>query len=122
MTDTPTIMILDDQLLVAFQAARLLEKNGFQILGPFADIDAALAGLEERSPDGAILDINLGNGVTSEALADLLMKRNLPFVFYTGYGSANTLPERFSHVAVLSKPVHPEELISTANMLTAAPH
>ncbi|MEO1101033.1 MAG: response regulator [Pseudomonadota bacterium] len=119
MTDMPTIMILDDQLLVAFQAARLLEKNGFQILGPFGDIDAALAGLEATPPRAAVLDINLGNGMTSEALADALVERNLPFVFYTGYGSANTLPERFSHVAVLSKPVRPEELISAVNAMTA---
>ncbi len=120
MTDKPTIMIVDDQFLVAFEAARLLERNGFEILGPFGDVSAAISGLEESPPHAAILDINLGDGTTSELIADKLMERNLPFVFYTGYGSANTLPDRFNGITVLSKPVRPEQLLSAATTLTSA--
>jgi ActR/RegA family two-component response regulator len=45
----------------------------------------ALKMLKGFTPDFAVLDINLGAG-TSLPVAQELSKRNIPFIFATGYG------------------------------------
>lgn len=117
----PTVLVMDDQLLIAFETAQLLERNGFNILGPYRSVDDALAGLRTTKPDAAILDINMGHGTTSEPIAEELTKLDLPFAFLTGYGSGDILSAAFKHVKKLQKPARPEELVSLVKSMTAAP-
>lgn len=90
-------------MLIAFELAQLLKRHDFSVLGPFANTDDALAELDQTLPDAAILDINLGNGATSEPLASELMDRSLPFVFLTGYGSGASMPSKFDSVQKITK-------------------
>ncbi|MCU0127311.1 hypothetical protein N8H41_25510, partial [Pseudomonas vlassakiae] len=56
--------------------------------------------LGQRTPDAAILDINLGTG-TSLCVADELVRRGVPFVFATGYGDSVSIAQHLQHVAVI---------------------
>jgi hypothetical protein len=58
--------------------------------------------------DAAILDLRLGND-TSEALAEALHKRGVPFAFASGHG-ADGVPGAFKAHPVLRKPFLMEEL------------
>lgn len=118
MTKALKVLILDDQQLIAFEMAKLLEENGFKVIGPFANVTSALACIEDQKPDAAILDINMGDGTTSEFLADEMMAKNLPFVFVTGYGSVDVIPQRFESIVKMHKPVRPEIFISMVKDLT----
>ena len=117
MTISPKVLILDDQQLVAYNMAKMLERNGFEILGPYANISTALKGLELSEPDIAILDINMGDGTTSEPLADILIKRNVPFAFVTGYGSVEVISPRFKDIIKMHKPVGSAEFVDMVQNL-----
>jgi len=119
MSRKPSILVLDDQMLIAFEVASVLEDNGFAVLGPFADVQAAMERLGAEVPDAAILDINMGDGTTSTPLADALLAQELPFAFLTGYGSAGVMPKRFAHIHYMSKPIEADELVSLAMGLIA---
>ena len=65
----------------------LLEVAGHEVVGLAANIPDALSMIETTTIDGAILDINLrGERVTE--VADLLSRKDIPFLFVSGYGSS----------------------------------
>jgi len=75
-------------------------------------ISDGLKMVEKGAFDFAILDINLRGDVSFD-IADALTKRDIPFVFVTGYGSAIDVPDRLKTTPVLPKPVDEGILSST---------
>ena len=76
--------------------------------------------LEQFRPDAAILDVNLGNGHTSEDVADRLMAMGVPFIFLSGHTSSKfKMFERYPDVARVAKPCMPEELLGALDSLLA---
>jgi DNA-binding response OmpR family regulator len=57
---------------------------GYRVVGPACTMAEARHLAQTAPIDGALLDLNL-NGVLSEEIADILSRRNIPFVFITGY-------------------------------------
>jgi DNA-binding NarL/FixJ family response regulator len=66
--------------------------------------------LKDFTPDVAILDVNLGSG-TSLPIAEELLRRDVPFVFATGYSDRSIIPASFS-APVVRKPYEATALIS----------
>ena len=62
-----------------------------------------------------LLDANL-RGEPVDEVAAALTRRNVPFVFVTGYGR-QALPESFGRSVVLTKPFTREQLLETASRL-----
>jgi hypothetical protein len=62
-----------------------------------------------------VLDVNLA-GERIFPVADILARRNLPFVFVTGYG-ANTLPSEYAACPRLHKPFKRAELLAALSSL-----
>ena len=60
--------------------------------------------------DVAILDIDL-NGASVVPLADNLRRRGIPFVFVSGYGDEELLPEHLRSSPRFDKPVEAERLV-----------
>ena len=98
-----TILLVEDESLVALMVEEIIASQGFSVAGPYAGLDEAMRALDGADLAGAILDINLA-GVPVFPLADILVYRQIPFLFMTGYGSER-LEARFSDIAVLQKPV-----------------
>lgn len=119
MKRKPKIMVVEDQMLIAYELVELLEANDFEVVGPFNSVEDAKAGIEATRPDAALLDINLGGEETSEPIADLLMQMKLPFAFLSGYRSAGKLAQRFEAVNLIRKPAREHQLVSLASSLTA---
>ncbi len=97
-----TILVLEDEYLVALDVSETIEQWGGQVAGPVGRLSQAFVLLESNGLDGAVLDVSL-DGDTSYPLADALAEKGIPFLFMTGYGSA-TLPERFAEKPRLTKP------------------
>ena len=83
--------------------------------GPAASITAFAASVEEATRladqgdfDGALLDVNL-NGKTIDAVAETLMRRDIPFVFTTGYGQQG-IPDAYRDWPALQKPYQTQQL------------
>jgi PAS domain S-box-containing protein len=102
------IMIVEDEILVALALTDYLTDLGFSIVGPFTKLADAKNAVAQGQVDAAILDVNLG-GEPIYPLAEILVERNTPFVFTTGYG-AESIDARFKNAPVLQKPIEQEDL------------
>lgn len=105
-----SVLVVDNQFLLADDVRRVLELAGAKVLGPCRDEEAALALLEVLAPDCAVLDPNLGGGPTFE-IAGALKAKGVPFVFLTGYDD-DMIPAEFAGSACLRKPVDYRRLIA----------
>lgn len=104
-----TILVVEDEFLLAYSLEEELRALGYNVLGPFSDRDQATQSSRSQAFDMAILDINLGGDMVYP-LADELASRHIPFIFLTGYGTPN-LPERFRACRRLSKPYDIKDLM-----------
>jgi DNA-binding response OmpR family regulator len=105
------ILIVEDDALLALDLKGHMERAGFSVVGPAASASKALALLAEAGCDAAILDVHLGRGQTSEAVAQELRSRGKPFVTVTAYSHEHR-PEAYSGFPVLSKPARPLDVIA----------
>jgi CheY-like chemotaxis protein len=80
------VLVVEDEPLIAIVLADILEDAGCVVVGPAYDTDQALARISSDAIDAAVLDVNLGSGLTSAPVADVLAARSIPFIFATGYG------------------------------------
>ena len=104
------ILIVEDEFLVGLLLEEDLRSAGCSIVGPFSTLEVATQASRRERFDLAILDINL-NGDMVYPLADELSARGIPFIFLSGYISAN-LPERFRQSPQLAKPHDPAALLT----------
>lgn len=97
------VLVVEDEFYLADDLATALANVGAEVLGPFGRVEEVRRLIEGgEAVDLAILDIDLvGDRVFP--VADLLRKRNAPFLFATGY-DPEIIPERFSDVPRLEKP------------------
>lgn len=98
-----SILLVEDEAIVALVLVAGLKSDGWKIIGPVATIEAAYQLLASgEAPDVALLDLNL-DGDPIYPLAKLLQARAIPFAFYSGY-SAPILEPRFKDVPLIAKP------------------
>lgn len=103
-------LLVEDQGLIAIDTEEALLGLGVDEVRAVPDVMGAHRMLRVFAPDFAVLDFNLG-AQTAVEIADVLMLRQIPFVFATGYGDGVTIPERFRAVPVVRKPVDPSDLV-----------
>jgi CheY-like chemotaxis protein len=113
-----TVLVVEDEALVAMLVEDALLDAGFRVLGPAATVEEAMQLLESERPDAVVLDLNLA-GETSTPVADALAERGIPYVIATGYG-ASGLPAGHQSAMVLAKPYDPSELTAMLGRLCAA--
>lgn len=103
------IFVVEDEYLIASDMLETLTRAGAEVLGPVPSVEEAQDVLaHEERIDAAVLDVNLRGGMVFE-VADRLQERGIPIVFATGY-NAEAIPERFSHILRLEKPVDARDL------------
>ena len=103
--DGRTILVVEDEFLLADDLAHSLQALGAVVLGPVRTVSAALELIEGQAQlDAALLDVNLGHEKVF-AVADVLEARHVPFCFTTGY-EPSSIPERFSQVVRFEKPLN----------------
>jgi len=98
-----TILIVEDEPLIAMMIEDFLEVLGKSVAGSVDSVDAALALIADGGIDAAILDVNLRGGEKSFPIADALAAKDIPFVFATG-GSHHTVAEEYRDRPTLPKP------------------
>jgi len=101
--------VVEDELFVAMLVEDLLDDLGCKVVGPAASAREAVRVAQGGAFDIALLDVNLGDGETSFATAEILRERRVPFAFVTGYGDQGVRPD-LRDVPILSKPIDPRQL------------
>jgi CheY-like chemotaxis protein len=111
------ILVIEDEFLIAAVVEDVLTQAGAReviVAMGAKDGFAALSGAE--AIDAAVIDIQLNEGTDAGyALAEATFKRDIPFVFLTGYSHDLALPEPFSAVRLLTKPYAPQALVQALN-------
>jgi len=105
------VLLVEDEALTGMYMHDLLESLGYQVVGPVARLDDALLVAGSETICAALLDINLG-GAPVDPVADVLIRRSIPFALVPGYSSEH-IEERFAQFMILRKPIAPEALKST---------
>ncbi len=103
------ILVADDEFLIAIVIEEALRDAGAEIVSA-ATLSAALKEAEDEPLSAALLDIRLGRQ-TTEAVADMLAARAVPFVFYSGQAMPDRMRDKHPDARVLAKPVGQGELV-----------
>ncbi len=82
------ILLVEDEPLLAIDAAMILDDIGLQVIGPCVTLSQGLALADAETLDLAMLDVNL-RGEMSYPIADILTRRGVPLIFATGYDSVD---------------------------------
>ncbi len=112
MHETPRILIVEDEYLIAMELDGTLRAAGYRVIGPAPDIDAALELLKAERPDAAILDVDLG-GRWVTPVAQMLHAMSVPFLLTSGYVAADLQAEPLLRNAVnVGKTWRPELVLN----------
>ena len=69
------VLIVEDEVLIAWMLADSLEGAGHEVVGPAATMAEALALCEAAPPELAVLDVNLRDGSNGVDVARALLER-----------------------------------------------
>lgn len=103
-----SILIVEDQPLIAFDIAQAFERTG-ALMTTTATVEHALIIARHDNVAGAILDNVLPDGDCS-TLCEVLSDRGIPFIIHSGLPSGMNACKDAPHVP---KPADPELLVST---------
>jgi DNA-binding response OmpR family regulator len=104
------VLIVEDNAMITALVAEGLEEHGYECAACFGRGADALAWLETDTPDLAILDLGLTDGICTP-LARELDRRGVPFVGFTGYAKRPDTPPEFAAAPWISKPSLVESLV-----------
>lgn len=88
-----TVLVVEDDYLIAIELARRLQRQGAMIAGPVATVAEAMQALRTFDIDAALLDLHLCTEV-SFPIMDYLIAQGTPFVFVTS-ASRGEVPEDY---------------------------
>ena len=110
-----TILVAEDEFLIGVDLAESLREAGADIRVA-ADVAMALRNVADGKLSAALLDIRLGRQ-TSEAVADALAARGIPFLFYSGHEPPAALRGKHPQAMVLIKPAGSDAVIEAVRKI-----
>ncbi len=105
--DGNTILLLEDEAIIAFALEDMLVADGANV-AMAASLEEAEALIDEGRIASAVLDVNV-HGEKSYGIGARLRALEIPFVFATGYGDTSHPPE-FAETPTVSKPYTHEQI------------
>jgi len=116
-----TVVIAEDEPLVAERIKALLEDAGVRVVGVAADAGDAIEIAGRHYPTVAILDVRLAGAIDGATLADHLdVQYGLEIVFVTGYPLYVWRHTGSRRYQLLAKPFSDDELLKAVATACAA--
>ena len=112
------VLVVEDEMVVAMLLEDMLGELGCKVVAMAARLTDAMTAAATLELDAAILDVNL-DGQRSDALADMLAERGIPFLFSSGYGG-QAIHERHRHRPLVGKPFSDGELAEALSRALAS--
>jgi len=120
MPDAPiTLLIVEDEAIVARDLQRTLEDIGYHVLPTAGTCDEAIKRAADRCPDLVLMDIRLHGHKDGIDAAEILHDRfSVPVVFLTAYADDATVAraKKAQPYGYLLKPIRADELRSTVEV------
>lgn len=108
--DRPTVLVVEDEFIIALDLSETVRDMGFHVEGPYADKENAFVAIDRAMPDFAILDVNTADGDVYP-LADALTEAGVPIIFHSGHVTPKDVAARYPQAQACSKPCPPSDLI-----------
>lgn len=102
MSASHSILIVEDEPLIAMMLEDFLDSLGHKVVGTCETVQDALAKVDEGGFDVAIIDVHL-KGEHVWPVADRLTERGVPFILATG-GHISPPPAQHADAPILAKP------------------
>jgi DNA-binding LytR/AlgR family response regulator len=94
MDNAISILIVEDDLLIAEDLNELLQEFGYKEIFKARNYNQAINLLQSHHIDLALLDINLNDSVSGIMLAkEINQQYQIPFIYITSYSDANTIDQ-----------------------------
>lgn len=113
----PTILIVEDNFLIALSLEADLTAAGFLVAGPVASVAEAFTILLQTKVDAVLLDVDLGRERSFPVAAYLTLNK-IPFAFLTSYSSIE-IRRSFPFATIFAKPADMDEVIGALQALTS---
>ena len=104
------VLVVEDEAVVSLLIESMLEDLGCREILYASGVQEALEILSKRTPDAAVLDVNLA-GEPAYPIARRLASSAVPFIFATGYGIGG-VHEDWTGRPVIQKPFQSDMLAS----------
>jgi DNA-binding LytR/AlgR family response regulator len=120
MLDGNTILIVEDEALIAEHLKTILEQLNCAIIEVVDTKEAAISTIDTLKPDITLLDINLAGHMEGIDIADYINTTcQLPFIFITAYADATTLNKALiKHpAAYITKPFKQADVIAAIQLV-----
>lgn len=111
-----TILVVEDEPLVAFDNEHALEQAGYRIAATVDDHDHAVAVIDGGGVDLIIADVSLRGDKNGIDVARHARSKGLPVLFVTGHCPIDA---RELAVGCLAKPYAPRDLIAAIGVVDA---
>jgi len=111
----PSILIVEDEALVASYIREVLEESGFVIVGSASSGIEALTVAAETRPDLALVDIKLSGPMDGiEVVQELRRRFNVPAIFLSGVADPAVMDRARKAPALgfLEKPFRPSQVFN----------
>ena len=112
------ILVVEDEGLVALYLKKVLNEHGYEEILLARNGEEAILKAEQSPPDLVLMDIRLGKGINGiEAIKQINSARKIPVIYITASTDEYTHKEALETkpIAILSKPIEPEELKEMVN-------
>lgn len=104
---TISILIVEDEALIAAMLQDMLEDLGARVIGPAYTLEIGCELARTAACDAALLDVSI-RGETVAPVAKILAGRGVPFILATGYGGE--LANAWPGAPVIEKPYSTNDL------------
>jgi CheY-like chemotaxis protein len=114
MHSAPTVLIVDDEAVMAMLLERKLKSRGFTVCGAVSTKEEAVDIATRENPDFILMDIRLiGTFDGIEAASEISSKMKCHIIFMTGYsnGEVRRRAMELKPLAYLVKPFDMAELL-----------
>lgn len=114
------ILIAEDEVVIALELQDIFTDAGAEFVAVAHTIDDALAAIEHEMISAGVLDVRLGIASIGP-VADLLVRRAVPFLFYTGQPHTDPARAPWPGVPSIEKPATEYKLLSAVCTLLHRP-
>ncbi|HEY0744752.1 MAG TPA: response regulator [Chryseosolibacter sp.] len=92
MATKPTILIVEDSFIVSFHLEKILESEGYEVIGTQATGEGAIDAISNRQPDLVLMDIMLAGNLDGIESARVIRSRfGVPVIFITALTDHGTI-------------------------------
>lgn len=113
------VLLAEDEAIIGLYLGRLLEQQGYNVLGCYASGESLVDAFEKHLPDLVVADIHLAGKLNGVEAAQNIFRRfeEVPFLFISADTSFQA-PDNLN-INVLAKPFSDGEFITRVRALMA---